>query len=209
MIAIITVVVLHVLIETYWNVKGIDRYICHKCLSRINRNILECKEHIGRDKYRKDFVLIETYWNVKLKNVLYLMNRETVLIETYWNVKYVERVTRAGKTIVLIETYWNVKIAFNAKKSDGFSINRNILECKEMTSQQLYIPRTCINRNILECKVTRRRRTLITAVRINRNILECKGKRSCLFEKFVFVLIETYWNVKMKSKGKDRQVFRY
>ena len=24
-----------------------------------------------------------------------------------------------------------------------------------------------------------------------------------------FVLIETYWNVKMKSKSKDREVFRY
>ena len=53
-------------------------------------------------------------------------------------------------------------------------INRNILECKEMTSEQLYITRTGINRNILECK----------------------EKFNIGFSILVFVLIETYWNVK-------------
>ena len=55
-----------VLIETYWNVKIINRENVITDEQRINRNILECKEryilHI-LDKFL--VVLIETYWNVK------------------------------------------------------------------------------------------------------------------------------------------------
>ena len=44
---------------------------------------------------------------------------------------------------------------------------------------------------------------------INRNILECKVHYSSPTFVVDSVLIETYWNVKMKSKGKDREIFRY
>ena len=36
-----------------------------------------------------------------------------------------------------------------------------------------------------------------------------KNHSAIAFLAFVCVLIETYWNVKMKSKSKDRAVFRY
>ena len=73
------------------------------------------------------------------------------------------------------------KIWYNMEELIGGSeergINRNILECKEMTSKQFNITRTCINRNILECKE------------------RCCG---CNAEDKT-VLIETYWNVKKKE----------
>ena len=39
--------------------------------------------------------------------------------------------------------------------------------------------------------------SLYTQCRINRNILECKGKWLGFPQEFFFVLIETYWNVKL------------
>ena len=61
------------------------------------------------------------------------MNRRRVLIETSWNVK-VEIVGYYFPSIsVLIETSWNVKqdISGVILKND-VSINRNIVECKEL-----------------------------------------------------------------------------
>ena len=59
------------------------------------------------------------------------------------------------------------------------SINRNILECKEVFRRLLFYPAACINRNILECKGNIVNKTIHT----------------------ISVLIETYWNVKDYSKS--------
>ena len=55
-----------------------------------------------------------------------------------------------------------------------FSINRNIMECKDQKTKISDIGKLCINRNIMECKG-----------------LEIAG---CINE--LLVLIETLWNVK-------------
>ena len=55
-----------VLIETYWNVKEVDKIL---------------------EPYAEK-VLIETYWNVKSDEKLTFRQVIAVLIETYWNVKY-------------------------------------------------------------------------------------------------------------------------
>ena len=75
-----------------------------------------------------------------------------VLIETYWNVKSVFHFCVSRKCSVLIETYWNVKLEVEAGGTLTFSINRNILECKEMNSIRYTNVPDGINRNILECK---------------------------------------------------------
>ena len=54
-----------VLIETYWNVKHHWTFYPPCLASRINRNILECKDSKTGDETRCIKVLIETYWNVK------------------------------------------------------------------------------------------------------------------------------------------------
>ena len=54
-----------ILIETYWNVKSIINESTSK-KTRINRNILECKDEIPPSIWLYTLlVLIETYWNVK------------------------------------------------------------------------------------------------------------------------------------------------
>ena len=58
----------------------------------INRNILECKARIARDRRRHVLVLIETYWNVKCDRQSSKFCRNRVLIETYWNVKILARI---------------------------------------------------------------------------------------------------------------------
>ena len=55
----------NVLIESDWNLKGIDRYICHKCLS----------------------VLIESDWNLKTASSVPGSAPSIVLIESDWNLK--------------------------------------------------------------------------------------------------------------------------
>ena len=101
---------------------------------------MECKDRDGQKIYTTDVVLIETYWNVKI------INRENVI-------------------------------------TDEQRINRNILECKVCILPDLTIYGTdCINRNILECK--------------ERYILH-------ILDKFLVVLIETYWNVKKYTQTAD------
>ena len=75
----------------------------------INRNILECKA--GR--------------------VTESIISSSVLIETYWNVKNVFAAASTWVLAVLIETYWNVKSVMTIFSTHSFSINRNILECKD------------------------------------------------------------------------------
>ena len=58
-----------VLIETYWNVKDCYGRIETGRGTRINRNILECKDLIDDQVDMPGSVLIETYWNVKTIDV--------------------------------------------------------------------------------------------------------------------------------------------
>ena len=54
-----------VLIETLWNVKVEKLFYLARCFHRINRNIVECKDHTGSEQPPGETVLIETLWNVK------------------------------------------------------------------------------------------------------------------------------------------------
>ena len=54
---------------------------------------------------------------------------------------------------VLIEPYWNVKYGWTRPEVSEKSINRTILECKDVKKQQVICQKICINRTILECKV--------------------------------------------------------
>ena len=78
------------------------------------------------------------------------------------------------------------KIWYNMEELIGGSeergINRNILECKGITSYTMPKGAIGINRNILECKVICRLRSPTS----------------------VWVLIETYWNVKKPLDGVER-----
>ena len=142
----------------------------------INRNILECKVILGKSFDCRQSRINRNILECKVVSANLPCLPLTVLIETYWNVK-----TCVGSHVlmlldVLIETYWNVKR-------------------KERTSELRLFLR--INRNILECKVFVSTIRTIGISCINRNILECKGLWREELRWSVYVLIETYWNVKM------------
>ena len=102
--------VLGVLIETYWNVKFPEKMIVRFLFA----------------------VLIETYWNVKtpeerLNTLETSINRNILECKAFW--------VHKGRVLcyVLIETYWNVKQTETLRNSHGtVGINRNILECKDL-----------------------------------------------------------------------------
>ncbi len=75
-----------------------------------------------------------------------------VLIETLWNVKDGGRRFFQTDRSVLIETLWNVKKNGKGSKTSAPSINRNIVECKDiqLCLEDCFIGG--INRNIVECK---------------------------------------------------------
>ena len=124
------------------------------------------------------------------------------------------------QNIVLIETLWNVKLFIVIPNTDiSCCINRNIVECKELSRCDLFCTSYCINRNIVECKVRNRyisgayrysiNRNIVECkdqyqdpisaydIGINRNIVECKVSHSMqLLLCCLQVLIETLWNVK-------------
>ena len=78
---------------------------------------------------------------------------------------------------VLIETLWNVKVIWIVVVHKiHYSINRNIVECKEDSNTFIFLRLQGINRNIVECKVTSPPNRFWTLVCINRNIVECKDK---------------------------------
>ena len=81
--------------------------------------------------------------------------------------------------VVLIETYWNVKWTGKNNIICYLSINRNILECKGYSCD-----------NIVSCIVV-----LIETYWNVKEVVMLSGIRSG------FVLIETYWNVKVLSAG--------
>ena len=137
---------------------------------------MECKEDEIEETWRRLRVLIETSWNVKLEKLDLFLTLAPVLIETSWNVKFQKAVKIYPALLVLIETSWNVKTAFDVDKVvEQLSINRNIVECKDISSAILCCYKTSINRNIVECK----------------DVLDLDFKIITFL-----VLIETSWNVK-------------
>ena len=70
-----------------WNVKEEIVIADFLTSSRINRNIVECKDKCTSYYGWFKHVLIETLWNVKEGNVTEMLLSKTVLIETLWNVK--------------------------------------------------------------------------------------------------------------------------
>ena len=76
---------------------------------------------------------------------------------------------------VLIETLWNVKKQGSSRRiKDDQSINRNIVECKDVQVCSVCVPVICINRNIVECKDVPGSAIIRKRLGINRNIVECK-----------------------------------
>ena len=63
-------------------------------------------------------------------------------------------------------------------------INRNIVECKDLTTGSKAGGTTGINRNIVECKDGQMVRLRAVAYRINRNIVECKDGTGRIFPVF-------------------------
>ena len=78
--------------------------------------------------------------------------------------------------MVLIETLWNVKQWMKLKSYANSSINRNIVECKEMSGFDVSDNAICINRNIVECKDKINGKIYIGKTCIYRNIVECKER---------------------------------
>ena len=76
-----------VLIETSWNVKQSAKTTLKPKYQSINRNIVECKDHLRILRANLVSVLIETSWNVKKYIQCSQFYQRTVLIETSWNVK--------------------------------------------------------------------------------------------------------------------------
>ena len=106
------------------------------------------------------------------------MQPYSVLIETLWNVKssnlFEQIKTRFSINRNIVECkeqFWFVWLGFFNR------INRNIVECKVyMVSESL--PESCINRNIVECKACIDLPASVLDECINRNIVECKENRT-------------------------------
>ena len=75
---------------------------------------------------------------------------------------------------VLIETLWNVKIAKVYQIDEKSRINRNIVECKDVSGKSCLMLLSRINRNIVECKDRSKKLVTYWLQSINRNIVECK-----------------------------------
>ena len=135
-------------------------------------------------------------------------------------------------SLVLIETSWNVKRdLLDAWLQLHNSINRNIVECKEVLERFRFARKhrinrniveckgcsfcpemdlnCCINRNIVECKVPQQYHSSRFSPRINRNIVECKVVSDKPAEVMAFVLIETSWNVKFGINSKTNPSVGY
>ena len=83
---------------------------------------------------------------------------------------------------------------------NAICINRNIVECKDKINGKIYIGKTCINRNIVECKGSCGSAAIYQWSCINRNIVECKEVNYHIEKEFDSVLIETLWNVKKEQQ---------
>ena len=87
-----------------------DFFICN-ISNRINRNIVECKDHSDAatpkpgDRINRNIVECKADTGTADS-----ADRGSVLIETLWNVKYMKNGTMQDLGAVLIETLWNVQI---------------------------------------------------------------------------------------------------
>ena len=121
-----------VLIETYWNVNLTSLNTSTKSTAGLNRNILECKWVLQRNRQRRTDIRLNR--NILECKYLYINDPvliDEVLIETYWNVNTVAGGVDYASSVVLIETYWNVNYCILLITFGVFnSLNRNILECK-------------------------------------------------------------------------------
>ena len=123
------------------------------------------------------------------------------------------------KASVLIETLWNVKNIEISAYPAPFSINRNIMECKDakFCTGQDRCPKVLIEtlwnvkifafgyfchqafvliETLWNVKRNRIEPKLFGNFGINRNIMECKVTVKSGFPCLATVLIETLWNVK-------------
>ena len=130
-----------VLIETSWNVK-IKKQPGAVLKSSINRNIVECKAAATQADIQRGFGINRNIVECKEKAGSYNKKGLTVLIETSWNVKIGVAVQNNKPAKVLIETSWNVKeILERILEKFETSINRNIVECKEVKLCSFYSSR--------------------------------------------------------------------
>ena len=105
--------------------------------SRINRNIVECKELSVSFYAQHCLVLIETLWNVKVYQSTAEFGNLVRINRNIVECKVASGYTKLESDSVLIETLWNVKAYANRiYKRYGLGINRNIVECKEFTSPE-------------------------------------------------------------------------
>ena len=121
-----------VLIETLWNVKY--PHVTAQCqlLSRINRNIVECKvAPLTGNYFFCDLCINRNIVECKVRPVCKSSRFRVVLIETLWNVKTANAIASIADLDVLIETLWNVKFLQLSLLRCCLRINRNIVECKE------------------------------------------------------------------------------
>ena len=99
-----------VLIETLWNVKKVGALIIFRNGSRINRNIVECKEITIHLHSEHGLRINRNIVECKETGVLTQPVNPGVLIETLWNVKMCSTYSAQPLLTVLIETLWNVKL---------------------------------------------------------------------------------------------------
>ena len=120
-----------------------------------------------------------------------------VLIESDWNLKIrVDRITQS-RLEVLIESDWNLK-AFRHCKGIRLrsGINRIRLEFKDIQVSVSFNVAFCINRIRLEFKGKRVEEIPEEGRSINRIRLEFKANNHTIQGRFIFVLIESDWNLK-------------
>ena len=99
-----------VLIETLWNVKKVGALIIFRNGSRINRNIVECKEITIHLHSEHGLRINRNIVECKDVRAWHNLTRCSVLIETLWNVKNACKEFKKYEYEVLIETLWNVKL---------------------------------------------------------------------------------------------------
>ena len=132
------ILILTVLISTYWNVNTNFLSCSLSPSESFNLNLLECKYVVKIEYKLIRKVLISTYWNVNDLAKKAEHDFDIVLISTYWNVNSEELNTLEDAAMVLISTYWNVnskRVYIRRLSSLGF--NLNLLECKY--GVQLYL----------------------------------------------------------------------
>ena len=148
-------------------------------ISRINRNIVECKE----------------YGKSCLKIAVIRINRN--IVECKENTVF----TGICAIFVLIETSWNVKVIFKSCIIFPSSINRNIVECKAYFPASIQTAISSINRNIVECKASNFKDSINESVVLIETSWNVKVPTGVEIIGYLYVLIETSCNVKESAES--------